>query len=270
MGTGQNGTHMVLVSRDANTIFTANIGSDSISVIDRTAGPLGWNETVIPVGKGPEGIDLSPDGKEIWTAHSRDGGVSIIDVATRKVIQTIYVQTKRSNRLKFTPNGKRVLISDLEGGDLVVLDFGAMHDLYDSSPHRMQLFELSPGLVFRSIGLGAVCQALGGLLAGVPVDAARANRRYPGANQGALLIALDPGCLMPREAFVREMEEYVARARRLAPMPGYDTAHLPGGPEWERERQWAESGPPLTIEHLERLEELGRELGLPDNLRGAG
>src|SRR5437879_3844199 len=56
MGTGQNGTHMVLVSRDANTIFTANIGSDSISVIERTTGSLGWNEIVIPVGKGPEGI----------------------------------------------------------------------------------------------------------------------------------------------------------------------------------------------------------------------
>ena len=152
----------------------------------------------------------------------------------------------------------------------LVLDFGAMHDLYDSSPHRMQLFELSPGLVFRSIGLGAVCQALGGLLAGVPVDAARANRRYPGANQGALLIALDPGGFMPREAFVREMEEYVARARRLAPMPGYDTAHLPGGPEWERERLWAESGPPLTKEHLERLEALGRELQVLCPLRGDG
>ena len=152
----------------------------------------------------------------------------------------------------------------------LVFDFGAMHDLYDSSPHRMQLFELSPGLVFRSIGLGAVCQALGGLLAGVPVDAARANRRYPGANQGALLIALDPGCLMPREAFVRGMEEYVARARRLAPMPGYDTAHLPGGPEWERERLWAESGPPLTKEHLERLEALGRELQVLCPLRGDG
>jgi LDH2 family malate/lactate/ureidoglycolate dehydrogenase len=153
---------------------------------------------------------------------------------------------------------------------LLVLDFGAMHDLYDSSPHRMQLFELSPGLVFRSIGLGAVCQALGGLLAGVPIDPGRAARPYPGANQGALLIALDPGCFLPREAYLREMEEYVTRARQLAPMPGYGGAHLPGGPEWERERLWAESGPPLSLDHLERLEALGQELQVPCHLRGAG
>ena len=113
---------MVLLSKDTNQIFTANIGSDSITVIERASGPLGWDETVIPVGKGPEAIDLSPDGKEMWTAHSRDGGVSIIDIASRKVIETLNVRTKRSNRLKFTPDGKLVLISDLEGGDLVVLD----------------------------------------------------------------------------------------------------------------------------------------------------
>lgn len=149
----------------------------------------------------------------------------------------------------------------------LVLDFGAMHELYDSSPHRREIFELAPGLVFRSIGLGAVCQALGGLLAGVAVDPARSARTYEGANQGALLIALDPGCFMPREAFLREMEAYVAQARLLEPMPGYETAHLPGGPEWERERLWAETGPPLSAEHTGRLEELGRELGVKASLR---
>jgi len=121
LGTGQNSTHMVLISKDNNKMFTANIGSDSITIIERV-GAAGWNETVVPVGKGPEAIDLSPDGKEVWTAHSRDGGVSIIDIAAKKVIQTLNVQTKRSNRLKFTPDGKLVLISDLEAGELLVLD----------------------------------------------------------------------------------------------------------------------------------------------------
>ena len=73
LGTGQNTTHMVMVSRDGSKIFTANIGSDSISIIER-AGTAGWNETVVPVGKGPEAIGISPDESQIWTAHSRDGG----------------------------------------------------------------------------------------------------------------------------------------------------------------------------------------------------
>ncbi len=119
-GTGQSSTHMVLVSRDLAHIFTANIGSDSISLLERAA--QGWNETAIPVGKGPEGMDLSPDGKELWTAQSRDGGVSIVNVAAGKVSRTIDLGTKRSNRLKFTPDGKHVLISDMGGGEVVVVD----------------------------------------------------------------------------------------------------------------------------------------------------
>ena len=74
------------------------------------------------MGKGPEGIDLSPDGMEVWAANSGDGTVSIIDTASKKVKQTVNVGTKHSNRLKFTPDGKLALISDIGSGDLVVMD----------------------------------------------------------------------------------------------------------------------------------------------------
>lgn len=122
LGTGQTTTHMVLVNKDLTQIFTANIGSDNVGILERGSNPMNWTQTVIPVGKGPEGIDMSPDGKQIWTAHSRDGGVSIVDIASKKVVQTLDLHTKRSNRLKFTPDGKLALISDLEAGEVIVLD----------------------------------------------------------------------------------------------------------------------------------------------------
>jgi YVTN family beta-propeller protein len=119
--TGQASTHMVLPTRDAQTIFTSNIGGDSVSAIQQ--GPGGaWAQTVIPVGKGPEGIDLAPNGREVWSAHSRDGGVSIIDVAAKKVVQTFDIGTKRSNRIKLTPDAKFALVSDIDTGEVVVLD----------------------------------------------------------------------------------------------------------------------------------------------------
>jgi YVTN family beta-propeller protein len=124
-GTGQATTHMVIANADASLIFTANIGSNSVSAIERAAGAAGWSESVIPVGKGPEGIDWSPDGKEVWTATGGDGGVSIIDVASKKVTETLSVGSKRTNRLKFTPDGKLVLLSDSQGDQLVVLDRAA-------------------------------------------------------------------------------------------------------------------------------------------------
>ena len=121
MGTGEAGTHMVVATPDASRLFTSNIGSDSVTRFERDANDA-WNVTRIPVGKGPEGIDLSPDGKEVWAAHSRDGSVSVIDAAAGKVVQVFDIGTKRSNRLRFTPDGRRVLVTDLDAGILLVID----------------------------------------------------------------------------------------------------------------------------------------------------
>jgi YVTN family beta-propeller protein len=134
-GTGQSGTHMVSLNKDLSRIFTANIGSDSITILERVNGPAGWNATVIPVGKGPEGNDLSPDGKQLWVANGQGGTVSIIDVAAKRVTDTIDVQTQRSNRLQFTPDGKLVLVSDMSGNELVVID---------AATHK-QVKRISPG-----------------------------------------------------------------------------------------------------------------------------
>jgi YVTN family beta-propeller protein len=149
MGTGQNTTHMVMVGRD-NLIFTADIGSDTITIIDRAG------ETHVPVGKGPEGMDLSPDGKFLWTAHSRDGGFSIIDIAAKKVVGTIALGTKRSNRLKFTPDGKRVLISDLDAGEIVVVDVTTRKET-----QRVAVGKSPEGILMAKDGSKAYCAVTG-------------------------------------------------------------------------------------------------------------
>ncbi|HEY6641605.1 YncE family protein [Povalibacter sp.] len=119
--TGQEGTHMVLASHDGQKLFAANMGSNTVSIIARGAEDE-WQQALVAVGAGPEGLDQSPDGRQLWTAHSRDGRVSIIDIASAKVVDTFDAGTRRSNRLKFTRDGKRVLISDLAGGELVIID----------------------------------------------------------------------------------------------------------------------------------------------------
>jgi len=132
MGTGEGGTHMVAATPDGSALLTANIGSDSVTAFVRPQEGQAWAVTRIPVGKGPEGIDVSPDGQEAWTAHLQDGGVSIIDVAARKVTHVFDIGTKRSNRLRFTPDGrldrvsrrvmKRMPLGRAPSGILVVPD----------------------------------------------------------------------------------------------------------------------------------------------------
>jgi YVTN family beta-propeller protein len=77
---------------------------------------MDWNETVVPVGKGDEGFDVSPDGRELWTANAQDGTLSIIDIARKTVTATLDAKIFGANRLKFTPDSRHVLISSLASG----------------------------------------------------------------------------------------------------------------------------------------------------------
>lgn len=122
-GTGAEVSHMIVVTANQKKVYTANIGSDSVSVIDRTDAPRKIGLKQIPVGKGPEGIDLAPDGKELWVASRvENGGIAIVDVATDNVVQTIPTTTKLANRVKFTRDGKRVFISDPVANEVLVYD----------------------------------------------------------------------------------------------------------------------------------------------------
>jgi len=134
LGTGQNRTHMIYVSPDVSLIVTTNVSSGTVSLIEKAVGgPPGqggptrapggdWNETVVRVRNGSEGFDVSPDGKEIWVANAADGTISIIDIATKEVTQTLAADVGGANRLKFTPDGKLALISTLRGPDVTVID----------------------------------------------------------------------------------------------------------------------------------------------------
>ncbi len=81
-----------------------------------------WNETVVPVGRGAEGFDISPDGREIWAANAQDGTISVLDFAGKRVLATLNANVGGANRLKFTPDGKLVFVSTLNGPDAVVID----------------------------------------------------------------------------------------------------------------------------------------------------
>lgn len=134
MGTGQDRTHMIYVTPDGKKIYTTNISSGTVSIFvdtliqpGRTAPPNAkprqeWMHTIVPTARGSEGFDVSPDGKELWTAASEDGTISIINLETKKPAAKIDAKVFGANRLKFTPDGKQVFISSLQTGELTILD----------------------------------------------------------------------------------------------------------------------------------------------------
>ncbi len=143
----------------------------------------------------------------------------------------------------------------------LVLDFGAMHDLYEESSRDL-LADIAPGLVHRSIGLGMVCQSWGGLLAGVPLDPDRARRRWSGANQGSMVIALRIDLFADPAQFTAEMDAYARAVRTLTPIPGASDSCLPGGPEAMKEADYRAHGIPVGEDHRRLLEGAASEFGV--------
>lgn len=136
MGTGQDRTHMLYVSADAKKIFTTNVNSGTVSILTSTSTTPSngkpredWSQTVIPVSRGCEGFDVSPNGKQLWTAASYDGSIAVIDVETQKLTTTIDAKAVGANRLKFTPDGKMVFITSLRSGDLLIYDAQSQKEL---------------------------------------------------------------------------------------------------------------------------------------------
>jgi LDH2 family malate/lactate/ureidoglycolate dehydrogenase len=144
----------------------------------------------------------------------------------------------------------------------ILVDFGTMHDLYADSPHRDEIARMAPGLVFRAIGLGAICQSWGGFLAGVPLDESRAGRRFSGANQGSLVLAFRIDLFADPAVFKREVDEYVQAARKLTPLPGFNESFLAGGVEMANEAAFRRDGIPVGAKHRAALAVVGEEFGV--------
>ncbi len=140
MGTGQDRTHMIYVTNDEKKIYTTNVSAGTVSILAdsmvQSTNPMGvaqtrrdWIQTVIKVSRGAEGFDVTPDGKQLWTAAADDGTISVIDLAKKKLDVVIDAKALGANRLKFTPNGKLALVSSLRSGDLLVFDVASRKEI---------------------------------------------------------------------------------------------------------------------------------------------
>jgi YVTN family beta-propeller protein len=140
--TGQKITHMLVPSPNGKKIYTANIFSNTVSIIDIATG----NATHITVGARPEGLDVSPNGRELWVSHTEDGGLSIVDTETGKVMDTLKVG-QMPIRVKFTPDGKRVLVSDAKAGELIIYNAETRKEI-----KRMRVGAIPVGVLIEPSG----------------------------------------------------------------------------------------------------------------------
>lgn len=155
MGTGQNGSHMVVGTSDQKRFYTTNVGSDSVTAFEfANIPPAGSKITQIAVGKQPEAIDLSPDGKEVWVGLNVDGAIDIIDTAQNKAVEKIKLG-ERPYRVKFTPDGKQLYATMPNTKELVVIDAATRKEV-----KRIKLESSPLGIIFSKDGKLAFVSAV--------------------------------------------------------------------------------------------------------------
>jgi YVTN family beta-propeller protein len=165
MGTGQDRSHMIMVGNDE--VFVSNPASGTVSIIQQT------RLTTVPAGKGSEGFDVSPDGRQLWTANAGVDSVTVIDVATRKATETFPIPVQNANRLKFTPDGRYVLVSGLgEPGERSV-----------GGPNNLLILDARTHAIVKRLDLGAGA-------AGILMDPAR-HQAFVAVSGGNALAVVD-------------------------------------------------------------------------------
>ncbi len=96
--------HVVAVSPDGRTAFTANIGSGTLTAVDVMMGVVLRHVEVL---ERPEGMAFSPDGTLLYVGNRESATVSIVD--TIKVETRGRIDTGRGPvRIAITPDGGRI------------------------------------------------------------------------------------------------------------------------------------------------------------------
>jgi len=141
IGTEQSGSHMVALSADGPTAFTANGSSDSVSVIDLNKGQF---VKTLDVPDSPEAITTNKAGSEVWVGSNDEGKVTVISAADGSTLAQFGGFTW-AYRILLSKDEKYAVIPDFRKHQLRIFDaqskteLGAM-DIPSSGPQGVTLY----------------------------------------------------------------------------------------------------------------------------------
>jgi DNA-binding beta-propeller fold protein YncE len=102
--TNQQGSWFVEITPDERKIYTPNLEGKSVSVIDRATGEV----KVIKFDHAVYGIDITPDGKQVWVSG---GDLAVIDTTKDEVIARIKTSEAETGRIRLTSDGKKLVVA---------------------------------------------------------------------------------------------------------------------------------------------------------------
>jgi DNA-binding beta-propeller fold protein YncE len=116
--TGVDGGWMLTSTPDDRKLYIPNLEGASVSIVDRSTGSV----RTLRLGGPMLGAAVSPNGREAWVSNAESSVITILDVASDSVRAAFQSAGRRPVRLKFTPDGARVVISHDGSKDVAVMD----------------------------------------------------------------------------------------------------------------------------------------------------
>jgi YVTN family beta-propeller protein len=126
--TGQNDSHMFVITPDGSRAYTANVFAGSVSVLDLRKHSL---VTTIPVAGQVQRISISPDGHAVYTHDQQKPRIAVIDTS-KDVIAKWWDVPSVVYSSAVTPDG-RWLVANALSGKIFVVDTstGKVEHSYD-------------------------------------------------------------------------------------------------------------------------------------------
>jgi len=110
--------HLLALSPDETTLFVTSAWDGNVTMLNAATGSVTY---VVKTGKGAEGVDVSPDGREVWVVNRVYQNISVVDVKTHRSVETLLCEGNPL-RVKFSPDGKTAAVTCSVSGELVFID----------------------------------------------------------------------------------------------------------------------------------------------------
>ena len=106
--TSGRASHMVALPARADVAYTANIADGTVSAVGLTAREAA---RLIPVGRAPESIAVTPDGSAVWVGSNRDSTVLVLDARRGVAVDTLR-GFGMPYRIAISADGRLAVITD--------------------------------------------------------------------------------------------------------------------------------------------------------------
>lgn len=123
--------HEAAASLDGRWVFVSNRLENSVSVFDTltrsevdTDGDPSNGRTRIQVGSRPHGLAVTPDNKYLFVTNDGSDDVTVVEIATFRVISTVPEVGLSPHMIAVRPDGAEAWVGNIVGGDVSLIHVG--------------------------------------------------------------------------------------------------------------------------------------------------